>query len=94
MDLEPDEKVTRIIAACKNHDLPSLKELATSTHGLVNDQARRAACEAIETDTEARLCSFRLTRCRAHFARMQRIVSGYPFVDWTAAASGRGSSEA
>lgn len=38
------EKIIRILAACKAQDLNLLAQLATSDGGLVNDAVRRTAC--------------------------------------------------
>ena len=37
-------KTERILAACRSGDVTELAELATSRHGLVNDEIRRTAC--------------------------------------------------
>lgn len=38
------EKVTRILAACREHDLDALSELASSPGGFIEDEVRRTAC--------------------------------------------------
>lgn len=40
---EETHKVVSILKACRDHDLPRLSDLATSKHGLVEDEIRRTA---------------------------------------------------
>ncbi|KAK5187961.1 GTPase-activating protein gyp8, partial [Cryomyces antarcticus] len=42
-------KVVQILEACRNRDVEALAALATSRHGLVEDEIRRAACVALST---------------------------------------------
>jgi len=44
MDQDQNEKCRAIEDACKQVDLSALVKLATSTGGLVTDEARRQAC--------------------------------------------------
>jgi len=38
-------KVMQILQACRDHDLEALSALATSKHGLIEDEIRRTACK-------------------------------------------------
>jgi hypothetical protein len=42
-------KTAQIMAACHDHDLAALVNLAASTHGLVSDSLRRTACMPLFT---------------------------------------------
>jgi hypothetical protein len=42
-------KSAQILAACSDGNLSALVQLATSTHGLLNDRLRRTACTPLET---------------------------------------------
>lgn len=78
------KKVTRVLAACRNGDLSSLIALATSTHGLVNDEARRAACE---TDVKNDTVILHSDLQRAIAVGLYRVKSRCQVVDRPAATS-------
>jgi len=40
------DKVMQILQACRDRDLEALSALATSEHGLIEDEIRRTACES------------------------------------------------
>ena len=43
------EKITRVLAACREHDLDALAELASGSGGFIEDEVRRTACRYHQT---------------------------------------------
>lgn len=44
---DDEAKISRILSACRDHDLEALCELACSEGGFIVDDVRRTACEQI-----------------------------------------------
>lgn len=47
LDDSTRQKLNNVFAACRDRDIDALRALATSDGGLIDDDARRAACTSI-----------------------------------------------